>query len=134
MHTIQPIQKHQNTISKLKNNTLIHEILHSLLSNIYDIEQLKNQIITKITSPQNLTNLQHSLKNLNTLQSKITKLNTSHLKQLTKHLNPLNNIHEQLITTLTNDPTQSTTKKQLIHNKFDNKLDKFVHLSHSKKK
>jgi len=133
LRAIRPIQERQDAVSELKDNTLVREMLRSLLSNVYDIERLGGRVMAGVASPRDLANLRRSLEELGTLRSEMAGLSASRLKQLAEHLDPLSDIHEQLVATLADDPAQSATEGRLIRDGFDGELDEFVHLSRSGK-
>lgn len=119
-----PIKQRQNTVQFLLNNTDASISLREKLKNIADLERLSAKIATGKITPKQLTNLTDSISYIQEISQILSEYNVHNIDGIDFKFNTLESLHEQLTSSLSDDPPHFVNKGNVIKEGVSVELDR----------
>lgn len=133
LNKVAAIQKRQNTVQFLLNESNTAIAIAEELKNMADIERLCAKIATGKITPKQLTQLTASLASIQNVINELTAYNAKKVKGVDFKLNALKNLHTQLKESLTEDPPHFINKGNVIAPGVSVELDELREILHGGK-
>ena len=130
---IEPIQKRQNTVQFLLQNTEVSIALREQLRNMADLERLCSKIATGKITPKQLTTLTESIASIQEINEILKEYNPTQVKGINFKFNNFNSLFSQLKETLTENPPHFLHKGNVIAEGVSQDLDKLRNILHGGK-
>lgn len=130
---IEPIQKRQNTVQFLLQNTEVSIALREQLRNMADLERLCSKIATGKITPKQLTTLTESIASIQEINEILKEYNPAQVKGINFKFNNFNSLFSQLKETLTENPPHFLHKGNVIAEGVSQDLDKLRNILHGGK-
>lgn len=123
------IKKRQDAISALFEHKELHTI-HSLLTQVADVERIASRIALRSARPKDLLHLQKTLSLLPTIHQTFTSMKlTASLEALSKQITPHPELETLLTKAIVENPPQLIRDGGVIATGFDEELDKLRSLN-----
>jgi len=127
--SISRIQRRQNAVKYLYENTTLTQNLASLLQSITDIERLTSRISTQRVSPRDLKQLQKSLMGIQEIKKMLEDLQDPYLQTIQDQLNPLTSLQTLLNSTIIEEAPANFKKSGYIKTGFHTELDELKYIA-----
>ena len=127
---LKPIQKRQNTVQFLLQNTEVSVALREQLKNMADLERLCSKLATGKITPKQLTTLTDSIASIQEINGILKDCKVADIDGINFKLNNFPGLYNQLRETLTENPPHFVHKGNVIANGVSNELDKLRKILH----
>lgn len=127
--SISRIQRRQNAVKYLHENTTLTQNLASLLQSITDIERLTSRISTQRVSPRDLKQLQKSLMGIQEIKKMLEGIQDPYLHAIQDQLNPLTSLQTLLNSTIIEEAPANFKKIGYIKTGFHTELDELKYIA-----
>ena len=114
----------QDAVAELKDNILLHDLMMSQLSGIYDLERLIMRISYNSLDAKNCVALKNSIKKLPDIKAGLAQSKSTMLHKLLGQIDEMPDIHELLDKSVSDDPPQTIKEGGIIKDGYDKEVDR----------
>jgi len=112
-----------DSVEELINNYTLHIGITDALKLIYDLERITSRVIYGSANARDLLALKNSLSYLPTLKSYAGEVNSSLLKMLLDSLDTLDDVHDLIDLSISEDPPATLKEGNIIKTGYNSQLD-----------
>ena len=130
---IREIEKRQDAVAELVENTIERGILREELQQVQDLERIVSRITLETVQPRHLISLKHSAWALPKLKSLMSKFKSALLLRIASEMDTLEDIAEWVHNAISDNPSMSLKDGNVIKPGFHAELDELRGLTRSNK-
>jgi len=123
LREVAPILERQRAVAELAGAPFLREEARTLLGQVLDIERLVAKVSTGRAHARDLLGLVHSLEQVEPLRTKLAEVQSVRLFALREELDPLRDVVERVLRTLSDDPPLTLREGGLVRPGFSPELD-----------
>lgn len=131
--SIEAIQKRQDAIQMLLDNSSALQQLKSKLTHIRDLERLISKISGGFANPRDLSTLYHSFTPIAEVKAILTNLPTAFIQEEAVKLDPLPGMNQLIANALVDEPPVRLGEGKTFREGYHAELDELRNLSHDSK-
>lgn len=120
------INNRQSAVEELVNDTVLRLELTEALTGIFDIERLMTKMVYGSANARDLRSLCSAIQNLPRISQLISGCSSSHMKNIYRKLDLLEDVHEMIDSAIVENPPFSVREGGMIKRGYDEELDTVV--------
>jgi DNA mismatch repair protein MutS len=125
------IDQRIDTVSFLKKNTELQNVVRGHLKEINDLERLVSKLATQKINPREVLQLKNSLDIINSCKGSLGHSKLDALVRISDHLNPCDALRTKIDSSLSEDPPVNILKGNAIKSGYSAELDEFRKIAFS---